>query len=638
MADDDVKITLSVKNKDAIRALQAFTRELNKTTDKVDEDLDKMKKSSSKVGTLTKAIKSYWGEVLVATGAVYGLVRAVSDLTQAYSRQEEADRKLHQVLVSTGRYTPTYEKKLKDLADQFQNLTMYGNETVETAESIMLTFRNVGEDVFPTAIEAAMNMSTMFGQDLKQSVIQLGTALNDPIQGVGRLRRIGISFTEAQKEMIKNFMEQNDLASAQKVILDELDKEIGGTAKAMGDTYAGNVAKLKNAVGDLKETIGGLIVNQLNPLIPLMINIVNNINEWIEAKKRLKKAYEDVKKSIKDVSDLERSEYLQSKILVKQMEVEIAKRALMAGKRSAQAKKLREEYQARLRELETLKRVKAVWDEYVATQKEAEEAERKEAEQKKKQTETSKQHTTALQNEYVWNSHIAQIINANEGLYRKVAIVKQSATDSSTQLTKSTQKEGDAMKDTANKTIELTTQQQVLYDLQQQLSDFMVNTFKNSFVDSWEAIWTTTGDTSKKVKEAVKDLFVSLLKAIGKQYAILAITAALAFAWGQAAKYTALSIAAYLAAGVISKLQQGGIVHAQQGYGGGDTVPAMLEPGEMVIRKEVVQQNRATLEAMNSGQPAPTQIIVYLGTKKIYDEISRATTNGQLIIDKRAVK
>ena len=99
--------------------------------------------------------------------------------------------------------------------------------------------------MFPDAIEQALNMSTVFGQDLQQSMVQLGTALNDPIQGIGRLRRIGISFTEQQKNQIQTLMEANDVLGAQQVIIAELEREIGGVARAMGAGDIGVIEKFK---------------------------------------------------------------------------------------------------------------------------------------------------------------------------------------------------------------------------------------------------------------------------------------------------------------------------------------------------------------------------------------------------------
>jgi hypothetical protein len=99
-------------------------------------------------------------------------------------------------------------------------------------------------------------MSAALGQDLQGSIIMIGKALNDPIQGVTALRRVGVSFTQSQMEMIQSLVDSNQTLEAQKLILGELQTEFGGAAEAMGDTFTGQVNKLKVAFGNLGEAIG----------------------------------------------------------------------------------------------------------------------------------------------------------------------------------------------------------------------------------------------------------------------------------------------------------------------------------------------------------------------------------------------
>lgn len=60
------------------------------------------------------------------------------------------------------------------------------------------------------------------------------------------------------------------------------------------------------------------------------------------------------------------------------------------------------------------------------------------------------------------------------------------------------------------------------------------------------------------------------------------------------------SIAAMVAIIRATRMQSGGVV---PGRGFGDRTPAMLEPGEFVVNRRAAQNNRSTLEAMNSGRP-----------------------------------
>jgi len=58
--------------------------------------------------------------------------------------------------------------------------------------------------------------------------MQLGKALEEPIVGLGALRRVGVSFTEAQKEQIRVLDMTGRKAEAQEIILRALNSQVGG--------------------------------------------------------------------------------------------------------------------------------------------------------------------------------------------------------------------------------------------------------------------------------------------------------------------------------------------------------------------------------------------------------------------------
>src|SRR3989304_7377426 len=101
-------------------------------------------------------------------------------------------------------------------------VTRFGDEAILSGENMLLTFTNIGKDVFPEATEVMLDMSQALGQDIKSSAIQLGKALQDPIQGVTALRRGGGNFTEDQQKMIESMGEAGDLLGGHKVIFPEV--------------------------------------------------------------------------------------------------------------------------------------------------------------------------------------------------------------------------------------------------------------------------------------------------------------------------------------------------------------------------------------------------------------------------------
>lgn len=170
--------------------------------------------------------------------------------------QENAETKLAAVIKATGGAAGFTADELAKYAGELQAVTTYGDEATIAALSVLATFKEIKGDNFKAAAAAAQDMSTVMGQDLNSSVIQLGKALNDPVKGLTALSRVGVSFTDEQKAMIKQMVAVGDVAGAQKVILAELQSEFGGAAAAMRTTFDGMKTAASNAFGDLQEEVG----------------------------------------------------------------------------------------------------------------------------------------------------------------------------------------------------------------------------------------------------------------------------------------------------------------------------------------------------------------------------------------------
>jgi hypothetical protein len=105
------------------------------------------------------------------------------------------------------------------------------------------------------------------GTDASGEAVRLGKALNDPIQGISALTRVGIQFTDQQKEQIKALTDSGDLLGAQKIILAELNSQFGGSAETFAKTFAGQLELMNNELSDLSEEIGVIVMPALRDLI-----------------------------------------------------------------------------------------------------------------------------------------------------------------------------------------------------------------------------------------------------------------------------------------------------------------------------------------------------------------------------------
>ena len=83
------------------------------------------------------------------------------------------------------------------------------------------------------------------------------------------MQRIGVTFTEQQKEQIRTMQKSGDILGAQKIILRELESQVGGTAEASADA----TAKIGNAFKELQESVGNAILPIVEGLVPVFIKL-----------------------------------------------------------------------------------------------------------------------------------------------------------------------------------------------------------------------------------------------------------------------------------------------------------------------------------------------------------------------------
>src|SRR3990167_3926981 len=167
----------------------------------------------------------------VATAAAGALAAGLGFSIHEAMEAQEVQAQLANVLRSTGGVAGVTADMANELANSLMGVTRFGDEAILSGENMLLTFTNIGKDVFPEATEVMLDMSQALGQDIKSSAIQLGKALQDPVLGVTALRRVGVNFTEEQKKMIEAMVDAGDVAGAQAFILKELQNEVGGSGR-----------------------------------------------------------------------------------------------------------------------------------------------------------------------------------------------------------------------------------------------------------------------------------------------------------------------------------------------------------------------------------------------------------------------
>jgi len=235
---------------------------------KAESGLNKFAKNATAIGaTLSKSLTLPL--VGFATASVF-----------AFDKQAKAVAQVEQAIISTGGAANRTSKELQDMASSLQKNSLFGDEEIlQKVTAQLLTFTNISGKAFDRTQQAALDLASRLGGDLQSASIQLGKALNDPVANLSALSRAGIQFSTDQKELIDSLVETNRLADAQTIILDELEKQYGGSAKAAADAGSGGITQLKNSFGDLMEQIGEVIVEAINPFVKRLKEIVEQLQQ-----------------------------------------------------------------------------------------------------------------------------------------------------------------------------------------------------------------------------------------------------------------------------------------------------------------------------------------------------------------------
>jgi hypothetical protein len=190
-----------------------------------------------------------------------GLGALIRTATDEFSENVRVQSEVQAGLQSTAGVANITAAEIDSLATSTLKLTGIDDELVKQAASVLLTFRSVrnevgaGNDVFTQATKLTADLAQRFRRDLSSTAIQLGKALQDPIRGITALRRQGVQFTVAQQKQIAGLVKTGQLLTAQKLILREVETQVGGTAEAFGRTLPGQLNILRetatNTLGDL---------------------------------------------------------------------------------------------------------------------------------------------------------------------------------------------------------------------------------------------------------------------------------------------------------------------------------------------------------------------------------------------------
>tara|TARA_X000001382_G_scaffold88633_2_gene63415 strand:- start:1827 stop:3818 length:1992 start_codon:yes stop_codon:yes gene_type:complete len=280
---------------------------------------------------------------LVAVGAGF------TKLIRAGTNFESQQLKIAALLKATGGAAMQTGTDIEEMAVKIGRGTLASVQGARDAAGVLLTFKSISGDTFGEVLKLTQDLAAVGFGTMKTAALQLGKALEEPEIGLSALRRVGVSFTESQKEQIKVLSLTGRQAEAQALILKALKEQVGGA----GEGAAGGLAGAFDTLGENitlffeKSEMGQKIVQGLTTAVNFLADA---FGKFVPDIRELPSDLEGLQKALKDT---DKEMEAQAKVVIALNE-ELEKMGQVGRNNADQKKDLVEEIRLEQKKLETL--------------------------------------------------------------------------------------------------------------------------------------------------------------------------------------------------------------------------------------------------------------------------------------------
>jgi len=229
------------------------------------QELNSFGQAASGAGNMLQAALGA-AAVAVVIKAVKEVAKAVAECVNEFKEQIEVDTKLQAVLKATDQQYKYTAREIKEFANALQSQTRFGDEAIESAAQLLIATKKFSKEGLERTLELSADLAEAMGTDITSAASTLERALIAPGEGLNKLKTIGITFTDAEKNMINELKNAGKEFEAQQVILDKVEDAYGGIAKSIGSIDTSYLDKIKSVWGDLKQDLGNVFTNTLGPV------------------------------------------------------------------------------------------------------------------------------------------------------------------------------------------------------------------------------------------------------------------------------------------------------------------------------------------------------------------------------------
>lgn len=256
----EVSFVIRLDDKGTFKKVTVDAEELGRAVRSVQDESEKTKRTIISWSEVSQAFD-------VLQNAISELQGVMTDLTSAYQVQLVAETQLQTIMRQRMGANDEMIQSVKDLCSAQQELGVIGDEVQLSGAQQMATFLKSKQSL--DVLIPAMNNLIAQQNGLNatnQDAVSIGNMMGKAMQGqVEVLQRVGITFTDAQKQVLQFGTESERAAMLAQVITDN----VGNMNAELAKTDAGKWKQTENYLGDIKEQLGAM-VQQYAPTITFL--------------------------------------------------------------------------------------------------------------------------------------------------------------------------------------------------------------------------------------------------------------------------------------------------------------------------------------------------------------------------------
>lgn len=206
----------------------------------------------------------------LATKALSGISDTFTGFIRSALQGQDVTTAVDFAIQKQGASAAVTAGQAQQLAQSMRDLAGGQADTVLSAESVLLKFKEINSSEFPNALQLSADLASSMRTDMSSAAQALGRALENPVSGMRLIKEVGGEVDPTFQKIITSMVKTGDTADADAAIMDKLIAVVGGKAASAAGTLSGQWTVLWGNLSDIGQGIG-------SKFLPLLTSLFDDV-------------------------------------------------------------------------------------------------------------------------------------------------------------------------------------------------------------------------------------------------------------------------------------------------------------------------------------------------------------------------